>query len=133
MTGLFFKQLVRNCLSKSQTISFSKIKKNTVNCLSAWRCDFFFEPDSSYLLRLYNHFSPYSVKSFILWLNMARPPCSCGCSLRALFYITWPPWPIQEDLSIKHSFICVDGVSIYLFQKIISVGPKKWGFLEKNW
>lgn len=27
MTGLFLKQLVRNCLSKSQTISFSKIKK----------------------------------------------------------------------------------------------------------
>ena len=128
----FFKQLVRNSLSKSQTKFFSKIKKRQ-SIASLPEDVIFFKPDSSYLLRLYNHFSPYSVKSFILWLNMARPPCSCGCSLRALFYITWPPWPIQEDLSIKHSFICVDGVSIYLFQKIISVGPKKWGFLEKNW
>ena len=57
------------------------------------------------------HFSPCYVNSFTLWLNMAKPQCSFGCSLRESSYITWQLLRTQEAPSINLSSTYLDGVS----------------------
>ena len=58
-----------------------------------------------------NLFSPFFVSFSTRWLNTAKPPCFCGCSLRASYFITWPLCLTLGAQSIKRSFTSVGGVS----------------------
>ena len=46
------------------------------------------------------------------WSSMARQPCSCGCSSRALYFTTWRPSPTPGAPRTRRNFTSRGGVSV---------------------